>query len=261
MEIYGKAAVVTGSSRGIGRATAVELARRGCSVTVNYFRSQVGAEETVSRIESLGGRAIPVQADVSDDSACRRLIAEALKAFGRLDILVNNAGTTEFIAHDDLAAVTRDVWDRILGVNLIGPFQCVRAAREVLRESGNAEIVNTASIAGVWGSGSSIPYSASKAGLINLTIALARALGPEIRVNAVAPSFVDGDWLREGLGENFEASKESQQQRSVLDSVCTSDDIADAIVGLITGSDKVTGQTLLCDAGINIGPRASMVRR
>jgi 3-oxoacyl-[acyl-carrier protein] reductase len=255
MNIHGKAAVVTGASRGVGRATALALAQGGCSVLINYSHSRAAAEQTAAEVQRLGVKAVCCQADVSDDQACREMMETAARAFGRLDILVNNAGTTHFIPHANLEDVKDEHWNQILGVNLKGPFQCSRAARPHLDASGQGAIVNVASIAGIAGTGSSIPYCASKAGLINLTISLARVLAPKIRVNAVAPGFIAGEWLKKGLGANYEAAKQARESQAVLGKVCQPEDVAAAILSLVTGSDLVTGQTLVCDGGSLIGPR------
>src|SRR5436190_24222941 len=151
MKLEGKAAIVTGGGTGVGRATALELARGGCSVLVNYSKSRDDAEKTAAEARALGVRAIAVEADVSDDDGCRRLADTAVREFGRLDILVANAGTTEFIPHHELDRLTPDVWHRILRVNLIGPFQCTRAVRGPMETSGGGAIVMTSSIAGTNG--------------------------------------------------------------------------------------------------------------
>jgi 3-oxoacyl-[acyl-carrier protein] reductase len=192
MQIEGKAAIVTGAGTGVGRATAIRLAKQGCSVLINYSRSQDAAESVASEVEGLGVKALAYRADVAVDRECRAMVSEVERAFGQLDVLINNAGTTSFVPHADLDAVDDEMWSRILQVNLVGPFQCARAARELLRAGEGGEIVMTSSIAGLVGTGSSIPYCASKAALNNLTVTLARVLGPEIRVNAVAPGFIDG---------------------------------------------------------------------
>ncbi len=252
MNVDGKAAIVTGGGTGVGRAAALELARRGCAVLVNYSRSKDEAESTAAEVRALGVRGIAVQADVADDSACRDMVETAMREFGRLDVLVNNAGTTSFIPHYDLDAVTPEVWSRTLDVNLRGPFQCARAARAAIEASGGGEIVNTSSIAGIVGIGSSIPYCASKAALNNLTLTLARVLAPKIRVNAVAPGFITGRWLQEGYGDRYDTLKQLAEMRSVLRRVCEPEDVAAAIVGFITGSDLVTGQCLVIDGGMTI---------
>ncbi len=250
MEISGKAAVVTGGGTGVGRATALALARRGCAVLINYSRSKAEAEQTAADVTAHGVRGLAVQADVADDTACRRMIETAVREFGRLDILVNNAGTTSFIKHADLEAVTADDWQRILGTNLLGPFQCARAARAALLASGNGEIVNVSSVAGLAGTGSSIPYCASKAALNNLTVTLARVFAPTVRVNAVAPGFITGRWLQEGLGAAaYAATKQKVEQQVLLNRVCTPEDVAAAILNIITGPDVMTGQVIALEGG------------
>ena len=253
MDVGGKAAIITGGGTGVGRATALELARRGCSVLVNYSRSREDAEKTAAELSGLGVRAIAFQADVAEDSACRGMVEAALREFGRLDILVNNAATTVFIPHNELERVTDDDWDRLMRVNVKGPFQCSRAARSALEASGSGEIVNISSVAGIAGVGSSIPYCASKAALNILTLALARVMAPKIRVNGVAPGAIQGRWLKAGLGEAYDAVMEGARQRSVLQRVAEPEDVAAAVLGLIAGSDLVTGQTVVCDGGMTLG--------
>jgi 3-oxoacyl-[acyl-carrier protein] reductase len=253
MQLAGKAAVITGGGTGVGRATALELARQGCHVLINYSRSRDEAEQTAADVQALGVNAVTYQADVAQDSACRAMIAAAVERFGRLDILVNNAGTTKFITHGDLDRVTDADWDHILGVNLKGPFHCIRAARQALEASGHGVVVNVASVAGIAAIGSSIPYAASKAALINMTIALARVLGPKIRVNAVAPGFITGRWLEQGLGAAYEMVMQQVEQKSPLHKVSDPEDVAAAIMSLITGSQMITGQTIVVDGGMILG--------
>lgn len=257
MDIRGKVAVVTGATRGVGRATALMLARGGCHVLVNYSVSKAEAEEVAQEAEKFGVKAVPFQCDVHDDTKVRAMMDFAAKTFGRLDVLVNNAGTTQFIAHSNLDAVTDEVWDRILGVNLRGSFYCVRAARPHMEKSGGGAVVNVTSVAGVAGIGSSIPYCCSKAALNNLTVTLARALGPKIRVNAVAPGFIEGEWLKQGFGERYAQVKAANEARSVTGRVSQPEDIAAAIMSFITGSEQVTGQVLTVDGGYLIGPKIS----
>ncbi|MCZ6785046.1 MAG: SDR family NAD(P)-dependent oxidoreductase [Proteobacteria bacterium] len=253
MNVEGKAAIVTGGGTGVGKATALRLASLGCSVLVNYSRSKDGAEEAAAAAREQGVKGVAFQADVSDDGACRAMVEEAVRAFGRLDVLVNNAGTTSFIPHADLDRVSDDEWNRILGVNLKGPFFCARAARRALASDGGGEIVMTSSVAGLIGTGSSIPYCASKAALNNLTVTLARVMGPDIRVNAVAPGFIAGDWLEQGLGPAYQPIKQAMEQKSPLGRVCTAEDVSEAIVGVITGTDLVTGHVLPVEGGMLIG--------
>ncbi len=252
-ELRGKAAIVTGGGTGVGRATCLALAERGCSVLVNYSRSREAAERTATEAAAHGVGAHAFQADVSRDGDCRALVDAAVRELGRLDVLVNNAGTTVFVPAPELEGVHEEDWERILAVNLRGPFQCVRAARAALEASGEGVVVNVSSVAGIAGIGSSIPYCASKAGLNVMTLTLARALGPRIRVNAVAPGFIEGEWLRQGLGPAYEPMKAAIQQRSPLGRVCRPEDVAGAILALVTGSDLVTGQILAVDGGMLLG--------
>jgi NAD(P)-dependent dehydrogenase (short-subunit alcohol dehydrogenase family) len=253
MQLEGMAAIVTGGGTGVGRATALELARRGCAVLINYSKSRDEAERTAAEVEAAGAKAIAFQADVADDAGCRKMVATAVKAFGRIDILVNNAGTTRFIQAPDLDKVTDEDWQSIYAVNVIGPFHCARAVKEPMLASGGGQIINISSVAAFAGRGSSIPYAASKAALNNLTIALARTLAPKIRVNAVAPGFITGRWLQKGLGEGYEAMKQTSEKIAPLEKVSEPEDIAAAILSLVTGSPMITGQVLICDGGMLIG--------
>lgn len=253
MDVDGKVAVITGSSAGVGRGTAELLASLGAKVVINYAHSKDDAEETVQAITDAGGTAHAVQADVGDDEQCRSLIASAVKNYGALHILVNNAGTTHFIPHEDLDAVTSEVWNDIFAVNLQGVFNCTRAAAPHMRGAGEGAVVNVASIAGIGGGGSSIPYAASKAAVIAMTKSLARVLGPEIRVNCIAPGFIDTRWLRGGMGDDrFEGARETLTQRSPLRGVATPETCADAILGFIQTNTFVTGQTIVVDGGMSL---------
>ncbi len=248
MDLNGRVALVTGSAVGTGRETALALARGGCDVAVNYSRSKAEAEETSEMIRQLGRRTVCLQADVADDDAVRRMVASTVAELGQLDVLVNNAGTTSFIPHHELDKVEEADWDKILSVNLKGPFYAVRAASEALRKSRGA-VVNVSSVAGVSGTGSSIPYCASKAALNNMTVTLARALAPEIRVNAVAPGFIDTRWFQQLDG--YQAIKDMSTQYAPLKKVCQPEDVAKVIVDLAT-SDLITGQVLVVDGGMTI---------
>ena len=249
MELSGKTAIVTGSAVGVGRATALELAKRGANVVVNYSRSEDEARETLAGVERLGAKALLVRADVSHDDEVRAMVQQTLAAFGALHVLVNNAATTVFVNFADLDGLKEEDWDRILAVNLKGPFFCSRAAAPAMKAAGEGAIVNIASIAGIRAIGSSIAYAASKAGLINMTVALARVLAPEVRVNAVAPGFIDTRWLREGLGPIYEPVKKATAQQTPLGRVSTADDIARVVLSLIEDADFVTGQTITVDGG------------
>ena len=252
MEVEGRAALITGGGTGVGRATALDLARRGCSVAVNYSRSADDAEQTAADARALGVRALAVQADVADDAQCRSLVETAVAELGRLDALVQSAGVTVFVPHADLDKVQAQDWEHLMAVNVVGAFQCARAARGPLETAGDGEIVNVSSVAGIAGVGSSIPYCASKAALNNLTLTLARALAPKIRVNAVAPGFITGRWLAGGLGDAYDAIKGAMEARAPLGRVCDPEDVAAAILSLVTGSDLVTGQIMAVDGGMLI---------
>ncbi len=249
MNLEGKSAIVTGGGTGVGLQTALLLAEQGCSVLVNYSRSREGAEKAAAECERRGVKAIAVRADVSQDEDCRAMVAEAEKAFGRLDVLINNAGYTKFVGHDDLDGLEPEDWQKILGVNLLGPFLCTRAARPLLEADGGGEIVMTSSVAGLIGMGSSIAYCASKAGLNNLTVTLARTLAPKIRVNAIAPGFIDGEWLKEGFGDAYEKIRESMIERTPLKRVATPDSVAAGILSILMGPDLVTGHVVPHEGG------------
>ena len=252
MDLASKAAIVSGGGTGVGRATALELGRRGCSVVVNYSRSKEAAERTAAEVRALGVRAVAFRADVADDASCRALVDAAVRELGRVDVLVNNAGQTVFVPHANLDAIGSDDWTRVLGVNLIGPFQLARAVKAPMEAAGGGAIVNVSSVAGIAGIGSSIPYCASKAGLNILTVILARTLAPRIRVNAVAPGFITGRWLADGLGAAYQPIKQAMEQRAPLGRVCEPEDVAAAILSLIAGSELVTGQVLTVDGGMLI---------
>jgi 3-oxoacyl-[acyl-carrier protein] reductase len=254
MKLQGKAALVTGSSVGVGRATAVGFAEKGCSVVINYNRSHSEAEAAADLCRAKGAETIVVQADVSVDAECRRLVQAAVDKFGRLDILVNNAAATKFIDFSDLEGLTEDIWIKILRTNLLGNFFCSRAAVPEMRKAGEGAIVNVVAMAGILGGGSSIAYAASKAAIINMTKSLARTLGPTIRVNGVAPGAIDTRWLRRGLGEEaFEILRESLRYTTPLQSIATPEDVADAIIWLVEGAGMVTGETIKLDGGQHLG--------
>lgn len=252
MQLSGKSAIVTGSAVGVGRETALALARRGANVVVNYSRSEEEAGETAALVERLGAKALVVRADVSQDREVREMVERCANAFGSVDVLVNNAATTVFVPFPDLEGLAEEDWDRLLAVNLKGPFFCSRAVAGPMKDAGEGAIVNISSVAGIKAVGSSIAYAASKAGLINLTIALARVLAPKVRVNCVAPGFIDTRWLRQGLGPVFEPAKERVAQQTPLGRVATPEDIAQVVLSLIEGADFVTGQTVLADGGSSI---------
>jgi ketoreductase RED2 len=239
-DLKGAVALVTGSSSGIGAAIVAALAELGASVVVNSASSVAEGRQVAAELPD----AIYVQADVSDPESAKRLVAAAVERYGRLDIVVNNAGTTAVIPHDDLAAATTDIWERILRVNVVGPWNVIQAAVPHLRAAGDGLILNITSLAGVRPLGSSIPYAVSKAALNHMTVLLANALGPEIRVNAVAPGLIDTPWTAD-----WDAIRDTVRETAPLGRSGTPQDVADACVGLI-GTRYATGQVLVVDGGI-----------
>jgi len=256
-----KVAIVTGSSSGVGSATARQLVEKGYNVVVNYSRNEDGAKQTAASCEAAGGEAIICQANVAEDEDCVRMVRAAVDRWGRVDALVNNAGTTKFNNHRNLAGLDKEDFFHIYGVNVVGPYQMVRAAERYLRQAGNAAIVNVASIAGITGVGSSIAYAASKGALVTMTLSLARVLGPEIRVNAVCPGFIQGEWLRAGLGdEAYEAARKGSERSAPLGVTSSPETVGEAIVYFICGAGIITGETLILDGGNHLNT-APMARR
>ena len=250
MNVQDTVSIVTGSSSGVGAAMAKMLVAKGGKVVINFSRSIDAAKKVVEECESLGGEVLLCQADVSKDDDCLRMVDETLEKWGCLDVLVNNAGTTKFVQHLDLDGLSSEDFQHIYGVNVIGPFQMVRAAHDALKASGNGSIVNVASIAGVKGVGSSIAYAASKGALITMGKSLARIRGPEVRVNTVCPGFITGDWLAEGMGkETYEASKTFLETKTPLQTTCTPETVAESIMHFIEGHSVVTGQHIVLDGG------------
>jgi len=244
--------VVSGSSSGIGAATVRRYAREGWDVVVNYSRSAAPAEAVAAECRALGAQALVVRADVSQDADARAL-AEATRAhFGRADVLVNNAGTTKFVALKNLDGLDAEDFQRIYAVNVVGAFQLSRAFVPLLNAQGGA-IVNISSVASMMGRGSSIAYMASKGAVNAMTVGLARALGPAIRVNAIAPGLVDSSWLQQGMGpERYAAHLKAWTDTAALAEPITPEDVADAAWWLGAGAAKTTGEVLLLDAGFRI---------
>ena len=200
-----------------------------------------------------GVETLVVRADVADDEACRAMVAQAIAKWGRVDALINNAGTTKFCAHDNLEGLSAADFQRIYAVNTIGPFQMTRAVTPFMKRGGRGAIVNVASVAAVQGVGSSIAYAASKGALVTMTLSLARALGPQIRVNAVCPGFIQGEWLEEGMGkERYEQVKSALEASNPLKLTATADTVADAILYFVVHADIVTGETLILDGGAHL---------
>jgi len=248
-----KVCIVTGSSSGIGAATARLYASRGWRVVVNYSRHAEPAEAVAADCRAHGGEALVVRADVAQDADCRRLAADVESRWGRADVLVNNAGTTKFVALQDLEGLSAEDFHRIYDVNVIGAWQMTRALAPLLRRSAVAGVVNVSSVASMMGLGSSIAYMASKGALNAMTVGLARALGPQVRVNAIAPGLVETPWLQQGLGaERYAASVEAYKARAALAAVLSPDDVARTAWYLGAEALKTTGEILLLDAGVRL---------
>jgi NAD(P)-dependent dehydrogenase (short-subunit alcohol dehydrogenase family) len=256
-DFEGAVVVVTGGSTGLGRAIAVEVASRGAgAVVINFASSAAEAEITADQVRAAGAKAVLVKGDVANDADCRA-IAAAAAPFGRVDALFNNAGTTVFANnHADLDAVSAEDFLRLYGVNVVGAYQMLRAARSLL-EAGEAPgaVVNTASIAAVTGIGSSVPYAASKGALVTMTLSLARALAPRIRVNAVCPGYIDTPWFGRGMdAERVDRLRQGAAATSPLKVASKPEDIAGAAVFLASPAARhITGETLLADAGSHLG--------
>ena len=245
-----KVCVVTGSSSGIGAATARLYAANGWNVVVNFSRDAAAAEAVAAECRALGADALVVRADVAADADCRRLGVEVERRFGRADVLVNNAGTTKFVPAKDLDGLDADDFQRIYAVNVVGAFQMTRALAPMLSARPGAAIVNVSSIASLMGTGSSLAYMASKGGLNALTMGLARALGPAVRVNAIAPGLVETPWMQNGLGaERYAETVQSYRAIAALDAVIAPDEVAEAAWFLGVKATKTTGEVLLLDAG------------
>ncbi len=253
-ELHGKAAIVTGSATGIGAAVAIGLARLGARVVVNYSKSEKEARATADAVRDAGGEALLVQGNVASDADCRKIAAAAMEAWGRIDILVNNAGTTKFASHSDLDALTADDFNAMYAVNVIGPFQMIRASAKGLKASGAGSVVNISSVAGIAGVGSSVAYAASKGALNTMTLSLARALGPEIRVNAICPGYVATRWFSDRFGQAAtDKISQDQIEQTPLKRAGMPDDIADSVLFFCTHASRhITGELMSVDAGLHL---------
>ena len=244
-------ALVTGAATGIGRSAALALAKNGYDVVINYSRSEDAAKITAQQAESAGARTLLQRCDVSDDTSVRAMLAATEKEFRRLDVLINNAGTTVDVEPKNFDAMTVEAWNRVFSVNVLGLFLVTRAATPLLKKSPNGCIVNTCSIAGLRPSAQPLPYAASKAAVANLTKTLANALGPQIRVNAVAPGWIEGDWMKRTLADNYEGLMARRGKYTPLKRCCTEDDVADSMLSLILHNRFVTGEIIIVDGGFS----------
>lgn len=246
-------AIITGGSRGVGAATAKMLSENGWNVIITCSSSMEEAEIVAKNCSNKTAEVFALQADVANDVDCISTINKAIEKWNRIDALVNNAGTTKFAwDHSDLNSLDANDFQNIYAVNVVGPFQMVKAAKEHLLKSSNPCVVNISSIAGIKGIGSSVAYASSKGALNTMTLSMARNLGP-IRVNAVCPGFIEGEWLKKGMGiEMYEGTKEHIQNTAPLRKTCSPESIAEVIVNLIEKSELMTGQLVTVDGGVSL---------
>src|SRR5258706_3013004 len=243
-----KAALVTGAASGIGRSAALALARAGYDVGINYSSSDKAAAATAAEARKLGAKALLLKCDVSDEAGVRAMLKQVEAEFGRLDALINNAGTTAAWKPKDLDSLSLEDWDRVFAVNVRGLFQVTRAAVPLLKKAKGC-IVNTASIVGLRPGPQPLPYAASKAAVVNLTKTLAWNLGPEIRVNAVAPGWLEGDWMKRMLEDKYDDLMGKRAKATPLKRVVTTDDVAQTMMSLIQSNRFVTGEVIVIDGG------------
>lgn len=243
-------AIVTGAASGIGAAIARHLADSNWCVTINYRSNRSDAERVAAEREAKGANVLVAKGSVDKDADCRRLASATIGKWGRIDALVNNAGVTRFCKAEDLEGLSGEDFEAIFAVNVIGVFQMVRACAPALKKSSRGSIVNISSHGAFSGLGSSMAYAASKAALNNLTLALARALAPNIRVNAICPGFVDTRWTRGSMDEStYQRFKSYIENMTPLEHMTTADEVAECAMHLITGSSSITGQLLVVDGG------------
>ncbi|MCL5962611.1 MAG: SDR family NAD(P)-dependent oxidoreductase [Chloroflexi bacterium] len=242
MDLQGKVALVTGGGTGVGRAISLALARAGVGVAINYSRSEPEALATAEEIRALGVGSTTVQADVSRWEEAKAMVDRVAAELGRLDILVNNAGTSKYVPLEDLDAIDEDLWDRIMAVNTKGTFLCSKAAVPYMKRQGAGKIINTASDSALMPEGSCLPYCVSKAGVVMITKCLARALAPQIQVNALAPGYLQTRW--------FDRVFPPEAQQRILSGAPPADleDVARAALMLAT-ADSITGQTVVINNG------------
>ena len=256
-----KTAVITGSATGVGAATALGLAQRGYNVLINYSKSEREAKESEAACRAAGADTLLVRGDVANDADCRAIVDAAMARWKRLDALVNNAGVTTFAGSANWDALDAGTFQHIVGVNVVGTFQMIRAAVSHLKAA-NGAIVNVSSIAGALGIGSSIPYVASKGAVNAMTLHLARALAPEIRVNAVCPGLITTRWFVDGIGQEAADKLRAQYERTVpLGRACSAEDVAEAVIWLVDAARTVTGELILLDSGMHLGGRQPAIAR
>lgn len=243
-----KTAIVTGSSSGVGAASCVEFAKRGWNVVINYSKNISDAYELADKCKNFGVDALVCQANVANEEDCKKLVNETIKTLGRIDVLVNNAGTTKYCNYNNLEGLNKKDFQDIYEVNVIGAYQMVKFAAPHLKKT-NGAIVNISSISAISGVGSSIAYAASKGALSTMTLSLAHALAPEIRVNGVCPGFIQTRWTKGFLGDRYEAVKENIEKASLINKTSLPEDIAKGIIYLAIDAVTTSGQLLTIDGG------------
>lgn len=249
-----KVAIVTGSATGVGAAAAIMLAQHGCNVVINYTRSENEARATASECEAHGAATIVFQGDISEDSNCQAMVQAAFDKWGRIDYLINNAAKTKFNPYENLDGLSAEDFLAIYKVNVVGAYQMVRAVTPYMKRAGRGSIVNNSSIGGITGIASSMAYAASKAALNMLTQSLSLVLGPEIRINAVAPGAIQTRWLQGGMtAEQYQTFLLQVASMVPLQLVPTAEQIAEALVWFLEGASVVTGEVLMVDAGLHCG--------
>ena len=254
MNLKGAVCIATGAGTGTGAACAKQLAGKGARVVVNYSRSEAGARETVKACEAAGGEAVLAKGDVASDADCRALAKAALDKWGRIDAVINNAGITKYAAATDLDALSAEDFQHLYAVNVIGPYQMIRACAPAMKKQGAGAVVNISSISGVMGIGSSTAYVASKGALNAMSLALARALAPTIRVNTVCPGMIETRWHKDRFdAEGYAKFKADYEKTAPLGKAASPDDIADVAVWLLEGAGLVTGECVFVDSGLHLG--------
>jgi 3-oxoacyl-[acyl-carrier protein] reductase len=258
MATDGKVVLVTGGGTGVGACAALALARRGYRVLVNYSKSATEAEASAAACRAAGTEAIALRGDVAEDGDCRALVQTAVERWGRLDVLINNAGVTSFAGAANWDAIDAATFQHIVGVNALGPLQMIRAAAPHLKAARGA-IVNVSSIAGALGIGSSVAYIAAKGALNAMTLYFARALAPDVRVNAVCPGLITTRWFTDGIGEDgYQKLKAGFEATAPLARSSTPEDVADAVTWLADGAPTITGELLMIDSGMHLGGRGQV---
>ena len=255
MDLKSAVCIVTGSAVGVGAACAVQLAKKGARVVINYSKSEQEARATQAECNAAGGESIVVQGDVAQDADCKRIVQTALDKWGRIDGLVNNAAITKFVDQRDLDGIDAEDFQRLYAVNVIGPYQMTRAAVPALQKQGGS-VVMISSMSGLTGVGSSNAYVASKGALNTMTLALARALAPNVRVNAVCPGLIETRWhtARFQNPADYDKFVDKYAENVALGKACSADDVAEVAVWLVEHGDMITGEMIKVDGGAHLGP-------